>query len=142
MDESAVRKIVEGNIERLAQAIGVNHWRISVTYGPCSDPDWQAQCNRAGGDYWRADLTFDPAKLDDEDEVMRSLVHELLHLVLAPFDHYRDAITTHIRPGTVEGDQEQILWTHAVEQTVTLLERTLANDLRSLPEEDADAEVP
>jgi nitric oxide synthase oxygenase domain/subunit len=137
VDTSAVKAIVEANIERLMEAIGIPHWRLTVYYEAPENPNWKASCDRSGADYWRASITIDPKHANDADDVIDSLVHELLHIVLAPFDLYRNAVTPHIAVDTPEGRQEQVIWTHVMEQTVLTLERGLAMSLRKAPEDPA-----
>lgn len=135
MDKSEVQAVVEANIDRIRTAMNLHDWFIGINYEPTGHPGWAASCDRAGGDYQRASIIIDPNGHDSETEVLRSLVHELLHLVLAPFDVYRDAISS-FAPDEADA-LEQRLWTHAVEQAATRLERGIA---RSLWEADAEGQ--
>ena len=128
MDASAVRAIVNKRIERAMREIGIPHWRINVEYGPTGTPHWAASCDRQGRDYWHATITLDPTKLDDEEHVLTCLYHELAHVLLAPLDVYRDAITVHINTDAAH-TQEAILWTHAIEACITTIERGLLRPL-------------
>lgn len=122
MDRSAVKAIVDREIGGLMEAMGVPHWKVEVRYEPCSNPEWMAMCHRVV-DYNTCRITIDPDMADDERGVVRSLVHELAHVLLAPFDLYREAITQHIDAGTVAARQEARLWNFAVEQAVINIER-------------------
>ncbi len=46
-----------------------------------------------------------------------------MHVILAPFDLYRDLMTQHIVNDTPEGRQENRAWSYAVEQAVVNLEK-------------------
>lgn len=129
MDRSAVKAIVDREIEPLKARLGIPHWRIVVTYGPVSDPGrvaeghrGMAECRRAAP-YERATITLDHEQHDDETEVVDSLIHELLHVVLAPFDLYRNFATKFIEVGTTADGQEDTLFAHCIEQAVRNLER-------------------
>ncbi len=122
MDTSAVKAIVDRHIEPLMESMGIPHWKISVYYDSCSDPEWVAECRRIC-DYNQAWITIDPRHAVDEAGVVKSLVHELCHVILAPLDVYREAMTQHIENGTDLAKQENRLWSHFIEQTVINCER-------------------
>jgi hypothetical protein len=122
MDRSAVKAIVEAHLESLVEVFGVERWCIQVNYEACDNPNHGASCGRAV-DYDKAFITIDPDKHKDEGDVVDSLRHEIEHILLSPFDLYRDAMTQHIDDETKEHRQEQRLFTYAVEQTVINIER-------------------
>lgn len=123
MDKSEVKAVVELVIEDMVEALGIPHWRIKVYYRPCDNPNWEAQCERQP-DYLRAWLTIDPEHMQDDAHVIRCLRHELLHITLAPFDLFLDCAGN--PDGTIDF-REQRVWNHAVESTVTNLEKLLHN---------------
>jgi hypothetical protein len=125
VDRSKVKALVDANIDAYLDAFGIGYWSITVKYEQCSNPDWAAECDRNGGDYEIAVITIDPARYgDDEDEqVLKSLRHELFHIVLAPFDLHRDAACCHIDKDSEMDRVESRVWTHSVEAAVKNLER-------------------
>ncbi len=127
MNSSKVKIIVEANVGAMVEALCLGHWRIGIDYKKTGRDDWIAMCDRSGGDYFVASIILDPEMHDDEREVLRSLRHELLHLHLAPFDLYRDAMTQHIVNDTPEAGQENRLWAFACEQALGNVERMLIN---------------
>ena len=139
MDDSAVRAIVDKRIKRAMQEIGIPHWHITIEYGPTGVDNWAASCDRRGRDYWHATITLDPAVLDDDEHVLTCLYHELAHVLLAPLDVYRDAVTARIHSGGDEAaqTQEAILWTHAIEACTTALGRGLLRPLAAPDEKEA-----
>ncbi len=124
MDQSAVKRLVERDLETLMRAFGVPHWSIRVCYGPIDGADdgcmAQGHCHRLI-DYESATITLDPANLDDEDEVLKTLRHELMHVVLSPFDLLRSWMLT----GPKDADYERALTiaNHATEIGVKNLSR-------------------
>jgi hypothetical protein len=126
MDESAVKAIVDDRLESLTELFGLYFWRIEVKFEATRRPDqWRAMCDREVN-YSRATITLDPTKFDTEDEVIKALEHELLHVVLAPFDLYRNLVTQHIGPEEVALTRvEQTAWEYMIEQQVINLERML-----------------
>jgi hypothetical protein len=128
MDASEAKRIVEVNVGAMVDALCLHHWRLEIHYTSTGHENWKAKCDRSGSDYFIAELTFDPERHDDEQDLLRSLRHELLHLHLAPFDLYRDLMTQHIDDDdSPQARQEQRAFSHAVEQMVGNLERMLAN---------------
>lgn len=123
MDASEVKRIVDERIEPMMRAVGIPHWRITVEYEPL-DEGVAASCNLNDADYWRALITIDPMKVDNEAELVRFLRHELLHVLAAPFQLYRQ-----VAQGGLGGDGEERLFRHAMEQHVTWLERGLTSHI-------------
>ena len=136
MDASKVKETVDAHIEPLMRAVGVPHWRITVDYEPLPEGS-VAEIDFQSVDYWRAFITFDPAKCTDEDHVIRCLLHEILHILAAPFVVYRNVMRAGMDAESPEGEREDRLWCYAMEQQVVMLERGLAADLRK-----ADTDTP
>ncbi len=122
MDRSEVKAVVDREIEAMAKALGVAHWSLTVSYGPCSRKEWSAECVRQA-EYNVAKIIIDPEKQGDEDDVLDSLLHELAHVVLAPFDTYRSVMTAADVPGSPADKRERNLWAFAVEQGVICVMR-------------------
>lgn len=122
MDRSEAERIVKANLGPLAEAMCVGHWKITVEFGRCSNPNWSAECTRVA-EYEKAWITIDPECLNTEAAVLESLRHELFHIVLAPFDLYRDAMTRAIEPDSAAERQEVCLWRSQVEKAVLNMER-------------------
>ena len=107
------------------EKLGIPHWHIEVTYGPCAEPHWQAMCERQVN-YNQAHIIIDPKHAHSEEGVIKSLVHELLHVVLAPFDLYREVLSQHCgEQGSVRAREEAALFAFTVEQLVVNLRRVL-----------------
>ena len=142
MDRSEVIRIVEANLDSLRDALWLQNWRIGINYGPCEEPDTAGTCDLTDADYNRASINLDPHHLHNERDVLRTLVHELLHVVLARYGLYRDVVTGLV-PKEL-GDQvtnaELAAWTHAQEQTVLLLQDGVARHLWDKPEAEPEAE--
>lgn len=124
MDRSAVKAIVDANLRRLRWETQTQEWTVDMEYTRCPGEGATAYVER-DLPYRRATIWIDPEKVRDEASVLNSLRHELLHLVLAPFDTYMltaqrlladDATALRVLDG---------LWVLAVETTVGNLERLL-----------------
>ena len=122
MDQSAVREIVGRVLTPFSRALGVSHWNIVVDYGPCSVKTWAAECGR-NPNYNNAEITLDPEKFSEPADVEASLRHELQHIVLAPWDVYRNVLTEPLDTESPEGQREQALFRHCIEQAVLAQER-------------------
>jgi hypothetical protein len=127
LDRSECKRIVDREIEALAEAMGLPHWHIVVRYERVADEHPEgftvsANC-RAKPEYERATITIDPDEMDDEAELLRILRHELMHIVLAPFNLYRGFATAFVEQKSTADAQEDAIWAHSVEQGVRSLER-------------------
>lgn len=130
MDTSVVQRVVDENILRLMREIGIPHWDLEIIYGPTGNDNWKAMTSYGGIDYQHATITINPADHSSEDDVLNTLIHELIHVLLSPLVRYRAVVTTHIMEGTPEDRAETLVWTHAIEQTVLSIERGLARSIR------------
>lgn len=121
MTETECRTIVERAIEPMMRQLGIWHWKVRVAYESPGEVDWIASCT-SRPDYNKAFIQIDARLLDDEDEVLKTLRHELLHIVLAPMDAYRLMQVQH-DPESDEGKRELAAWQYFLEQQVINLER-------------------
>lgn len=123
MDKSKCREVVDQYIKPMMNLLGVQAWDVTVLYvPPPQDPRWMAACSR-NPPYQRATIWIDPERHDTEEEVLNSLRHELIHVVLNPFDTYRGIMTCDIDKGSTIDRIEDEAWTMAVENAVLAIER-------------------
>jgi hypothetical protein len=131
MDKSQVRAVVERELKPLIDRLGLGHWDIKVEYGPIGG-DRSGQCSRAS-DYEQATISFDPEKIEDEADVLKTLRHELFHIIHSPFDLYSCAVDN-AGLGKPMDDVLDRIWRHACEKTVINIER-MYNCLTDKPSE-------
>lgn len=128
MDRKAVGRIVGREAPKLVKLLWLGHWAIDFVFDPCTDCD--AYCER-NHRYRTATVAIDPAKHKDEGAVIDSLEHELLHLVLAPFDDYRCFSLPSYVEGSAEAKREESAWELAVEQCLGNVHRAM-KEMRKL----------
>ena len=121
MDQSEVRFIVNEHVKPIRDALQLNDWHIDTEY-TALDPGTSARVHMMPR-YRRATIQFDPAQIVDREHVLRCLRHELLHLVLAPFDLYTCAVSEMLPEQFSKVDNQ--LFMDAVELVVGNLERVL-----------------
>jgi hypothetical protein len=106
--------------------LGIPHWGIVCTYEPIpsADDDWQhrADCQIAVN-YNKALIRFNPEAFDDEADLVKTIRHELFHIVLSPYDVFLAVVRPLLEPTEVVGEMARAAWTHAIEQGVVNLER-------------------
>jgi hypothetical protein len=125
MDRSAVKAIVDREIEPLMVRLGIPHWHVVVSYDLRADDGIcrvKGRCSRAM-DYNKARIEFDPDECDDEDDVLKTLRHELFHVVASPFDLYMQAADQLTKEGSPEEAILRRVFDHAVEKAMINLER-------------------
>lgn len=127
MDRSAVKAIVDREIEGLKSLLGIEGWKIRVGYhAEDSDGDGhlrRGECTRMV-DYGAAYITINPEAFEAESEVVETLRHELFHVVLAPFDLYWSAVER--MDSDDRGDVRAVLsrvWDHSCERAVANLDK-------------------
>lgn len=125
---SEAKSVVLANIERLRDDLRLWDWHLEITYGRLDDASATCQIHPA---YQRATITLDPEQLDDEQDVLRALRHELIHVFCWPMHAY-GLHTEELTDGkTVDAN-----WTFYLERMVWSVERLL--DLHEVPLEVAD----
>lgn len=137
MDRSAVKAIVEREIEGLQLRLGIPHWRIVVDYDLRRSNEGYTTQGECGWrvDYNKASISLDPDAFDDERETLEVLRHELFHLLLSPFTVFLNTIKPLLRNDRSRSDMAENVWTYASEQAVINLER-MYRGLTAPPPED------
>jgi len=79
---AATKADVEDALEFYKHCMGLDPWRISLTY-TVSDPEAYAHIT-CSYEYMKADLAINLEMLDCPDRLNRTIVHELAHCLLSP----------------------------------------------------------
>jgi hypothetical protein len=120
-DEAAA--ILDLRAKPLAVAMGLRFWNITIEYSRL-DKGTLGQCSVNAEGYELATCTLDPEQIADSDELLETLRHEYLHIVLAAFDRLRsqwDVVT--LLPDVKALFEHQ--WFNSCETTIRCLERLL-----------------
>lgn len=123
MDKSEVEDWVKGNIDRLVDLFGIQHWRIQVFYEILEGDGSFHPLMRVSKkpEYERAVIRIHYPGVSDLEDLEDAFKHELMHIVAAPFD-----TAWLILCEMLTDDQLKIVnrfWTQAEELTVRNLER-------------------
>jgi hypothetical protein len=124
MDRGAVAAIVGRELGPLKSRLGIDHWDIEVTYGYIEGDvgcTTKGRCRRQV-DYDRATIEIDPEAHDDEADVLKTLRHELFHVVLAPYDLYTYSVDKAGLDSPINAVLDRV-WGHACEKAVIRLEK-------------------
>ena len=87
MKKKKLRKIILGAIPVMLDHLGLNTWRIDVSFGKCHSKS-AAEC-KPTAQYREAHMTFDPKHTPNKAWALHNLRHELLHVVLCNGQSYR-----------------------------------------------------
>lgn len=133
MDHSMCRKIVLESLAPLTRALHLRDWSISVKFQPLGDNDHVifADCT-PDVRYRKATIRIDPAPHTSRADVLRSLRHELLHVVLAERETYRQVIEPALSEREFEMAEKAL--ERAEEGTVNSIELFLDEGLGLTPE--------
>jgi hypothetical protein len=125
MDKSEVQSIAERELKRLSKRLGLTHWEIKLSFLPeATDDDGllrRGECTRLV-DYYNAHISLNPEAFDDEESLVKTLRHELFHIVLAPFDLYTSLVADAVEEDKIAREMLDRVRDHACEQTVVNLE--------------------
>jgi hypothetical protein len=104
----------------------MNHWQVDLCVEPIDKPKTCATFT-ADPKYQQIALTFDPAKIDTEEDALKVLRHEMIHGLLAEFNLLYDAMER-----VAPRDEMTLLDTiyhHSLERSVVSIERMLDSGL-------------
>lgn len=120
MTAGDVQAAVDAWLPRLKTALAIEDWAVEAVYGPtgCESP---AKCEFEL-DYLRATITLDPDGFARPGEVAKALRHELLHLVVSPYELLYELAAAYLPNGSAERRGLRRLNTHACERVVRHLE--------------------
>ena len=116
MTNDYCKALVDLTLPALVDELMLELWKIEI-HCVRLDGDDLADCSLTP-DYKIAVIRIDAEKIDDQKALKSILYHELSHIILEPIEFYRSLKTQ-------DNDLEPRLWTNALENVVTHLERVL-----------------
>lgn len=131
MDESQVRKLVNDNLKQMRWALQLQDWDVDIVYAH-TDDGTQAECTPGPG-HRNAEIVLVPPSQKNQEDTLKSLQHELLHLFPADFEIYRKAVGQLLDDKDFNAIDE--FFRYAVERTVNQIERMLDHGLKISPED-------
>lgn len=126
LDHSTVRNIVNAHIKKMRWALQLQDWSIDVSYGHLENGT-RGEC-QLHVRHRKAAIRIDSDDCDDEQVVLKTLRHELLHVFDAEMEVYRNAVRHLLAPETFDAIDE--LFLYAAERLVGSLERMLEDGLK------------
>jgi hypothetical protein len=120
MDESTVVAFVEKNAERMMREFGLPHWRIRWKASVLA-PDVRGEVT-IDASREQAYIEVDPAQTPDEDSLVKTIEHELIHCAVAPFDAFMEFAREWIPEGPARESARKV-WVEAMERAVRNVER-------------------
>lgn len=121
MDKSKAEQVANANIGRIASELQLNGWRLEVSFVPLGADNY-GSCTPDPRSC-RAEIEIDPAAHDDEAGLLKTLRHELLHILNADFETYRKAVRQFVSEDAFNALDQ--FFEHASETLVMRLERIL-----------------
>ena len=133
MEVAAARAIVNSVIRELRWALQLQRWRIDLVFerldaekSPLNGRANSAHC-LADPSYLRATITIDAEAVEDGDDLLGLLLHELIHIGHAEFALYRRQVNenlTETAASTID-----LAYLNACEHNVMFVERLLRDGL-------------
>lgn len=128
MKRDDVKKIVDANIEGLKKMLGLSDWDVLVEYGKIPIEDGSTGRGRCIVDPALFDktavITLDPKLVEDKEDTLFVLSHELAHIVVSDFDICQTVLSSFL--SAEENRAADILFHIAHEKAVSAIQRILA----------------
>ncbi len=115
------RKIINDAIDPMRHVLWLGQWHMDLSYGRLDD-GVMGQC-RIHLTHQRAEIQFDPQSHKTKEDLLDTLRHELLHLVIAYFDHARTTVAQYLQGDPF--DACDVGFTLGAEHSVRGMERVL-----------------
>lgn len=95
-ENDAIKTITNSVVARWKYLLGIEEWKIKFRYTKLEDGG-MGEC-RADPVYRKATIVFDLAEHKDKKDLLDTLRHEMLHIVHAEFEHFRDQAREYFSP--------------------------------------------
>jgi hypothetical protein len=122
MDKSQAEKLVDEHILPLIEAMGLKDWKIRVDQCPTApsagDSSGTAGACSTNVDYKFATIAINPELMETSQDLVETLVHELIHIVLSPFTVAWNALEPVLDQHPDAKAVVTPVWTHAEERAV------------------------
>ena len=129
MDKSELKKIIDKSIAPMRNALCLNEWTVQVFYETLGKSDHMRRSqiaeSRPDPKYMDAWIKFYCEEIDDENEVLNTLRHELLHFLHADMQIMRRAVADMLTEKEFNVYTE--LHQHVCERIVHCIEALLDN---------------
>lgn len=130
MEVESVRKIADPAILALQNAMALDRWKIRLKYQELNDDAGHAYVfaqQRDGG------IILNPSHMENEEDTLMVLRHELLHFVLGPLDSYAAQVQKVVDSDETIGKVLAEAHDDAVERCLSLIEAMLDHGLGMTP---------
>ena len=124
MKRTRCAKLAPTIIRRLQALLGLQHWRIDLVIGKCSELGTQAEVSILH-EYCRGHLTVDPDTITDPRELLTVLSHELLHLALSNLEAWSVQLDAALAEEAALRRTLQVSLIQCVERSVVQLESAI-----------------
>lgn len=132
MELREAKRIMDDHLLAMRHLLYLNDWKINLKWGSFktahSEGEFEvlAQCS-VEASYKQASIEVDHTRLHDEEDLLRVIRHELLHLFHADLNLYRDQ--TREMLGARSWNAVEAAWLNGVERLVLQMEAMLDNGL-------------
>lgn len=126
MKKKQAQDLLDRFFDPMRHTLGIGHYQLNLALKRLGLADSGA----VGGmvarrlNYHSADIYLDPENLENPEAFLRTLRHEMIHVLLADFDHFK-AMALTAAPEGLAREMLETTWTHASELTVLNIERML-----------------
>jgi len=123
MKKSQMQRLAEKEIRRLKSALGLHFWDIDLVIGRCETEGAVGE-NGLLPEYERATITIDHARIENEDELLNVVRHEMIHCLLAPMEDVLKVMHALLDDDKSSKALVDGVYDRALERTVLALERS------------------
>ena len=127
MNKDEAKEIVDEYLETMRWKLQLQDWGININYTRIKQSGTIGMC-RADPKYKRADIDLDYDLIENKTELLRTLRHELFHIMHSHFEVYRKAVSHLVTENEFDAIDE--IFIHAAEDCVLKLENMLDHGIK------------
>lgn len=138
MNERECRRLVRKHALNLMRVLSIQQWRIDFVYEEIKAEDVPAKFSILMSTdlhyrYQKAMITINPSTIENEQDFLQSLRHELIHVALVAFSAFDDFART-LMPNHTDWVSLNKIYHDRYEELVLQIERMLYFGLGQTPE--------
>lgn len=130
MEYSEAQALLTKHSGRLQKFLGITETTVIYKLQRSPNDIYRGECAN-NVEYSVATIWMDPYFLEDEADFLGVLFHELCHVILGPFDLFKNLVFNNLEEGTPEASSHRTVWTFSCEKGVSALVKIWTSSLRN-----------
>ena len=121
---------IQHYLQQLVDILKLEKWDISYSIVDYTMNEESKARNKVDYSYLNAEITIDRDKISNEDDLLDTLIHELLHLFQSPFFRFIDLVESSIMQNAQLQSVLLMAWHDSLEENNVMMCRLVTNGIK------------